>query len=77
MGTLYARQGKLAEAVKLWEDVLTRNPGYEIARINLAVAHLENGNFATARKTLQKALEYDPDLPMVRKLLADLNAMQK
>ena len=77
LGTLYARQGKLPDAVKLWEDVLTRNPGYEIARINLAVAHLENGNFETARKTLQKALEYDPDLPMVRKLLADLNAMQK
>ena len=77
LGTLYARQSKLADAVKLWEDVLKRNPGYEIARINLAVAHLENGNFETARKTLQKALEYDPDLPMVRKLLADLNAMQK
>ncbi len=77
LGTLYARQSKLTEAVQLWEDVLKRNPAYEIARINLAVAHLENGNFETARKTLLKALEYDPDLPMVRKLLADLKAMQK
>jgi predicted Zn-dependent protease len=77
LGTLYARQSKLADAVRLWEDVLKRNPGYEIARINLAVAHLENGNFETARKTLLKALEYDPDLPMVRKLLADLEAIKK
>jgi hypothetical protein len=76
LGTIYARGGRLYEAIKLWEDVLARNPGYEIARLNLAVAHMENGNFAVARQTLLKALEYDPDLPVARKILADLDAMK-
>lgn len=76
LGAIYARSGRLPEAIKLWEDVLTRNPGYEIARLNLAFAHLENGNFDVARQTLLKALEYDPDLPIARKILQDLKSMR-
>jgi len=76
LGTIYARGGRLFEAIKLWEDVLSRNPGYEIARLNLAFAHLENGNFNVAKVTLLKALEYDPDLPIARKILADLDSIR-
>jgi predicted CXXCH cytochrome family protein len=76
LGAIYARSGRLPEAIKLWEDVLQRNPGYEIARLNLAFAHLENGNFDVAKQTLLKALEYDPDLPVARKILNDLKSMR-
>ncbi|MGH9960422.1 MAG: tetratricopeptide repeat protein, partial [Pyrinomonadaceae bacterium] len=72
LGAILTAQGRHSEAVRLWEDALTRNPGLDPARINLALAHLRLGNRVSAEQALRKALEYQPDFPMARKLWSDL-----
>jgi Tetratricopeptide repeat/Cytochrome c554 and c-prime len=72
LGSHLAKRSRFQEAILLWEDALSRNAGLETAKLNLALAYLRVGNAAAARSALLKALEYDPDLPLARKLLSDL-----
>jgi Tfp pilus assembly protein PilF len=53
---------------------LARNPGLTGARINLAVAQYRSGEASRAQATLRKALDYDPDEPAARKLLAEIQS---
>jgi hypothetical protein len=71
LGAILAQRGHAAEAIKLWEDALMRNPGFETASLNLAGAHLRNHRPEAAESVLLKALAYNPDLPLTRKLLAE------
>ena len=68
----YARKGDLQQALRLWQDALGRNPALEEARLNLAMAYAQARDTAAARSTLLKALEFNPDSPLARRLLADL-----
>lgn len=74
LGTGYMKQGRVQDAMRLWQDALARNPGLSGARINLAVAQYRSGEPARAEATLRKALEYDPDQPAARKLLAEIQS---
>jgi len=51
---------------------LKQNPGLETASIYLALASLRTGKAFLAREELLKALEFNPDSAMIRKLLAEL-----
>lgn len=73
LGTYRMQRGRAREAMRLWEDALTRNPALSAASVNLAVAQIRAGAAAAARATLVKALEYEPDHEMARRLLKDLN----
>jgi Flp pilus assembly protein TadD len=68
----YGARGRIAEAIHLWQDALSRNPALEEARINIAIAHLNRGDTAQARAALLKALEFNPDSPLLRRLLGEL-----
>ena len=67
-----ARKGRSDEAIALWQDVFSRNPALAVAGINLAVAQLEAGDRKGAGRTLQRLLQFHPDLDVVRQLLSRL-----
>lgn len=72
LGALLAQQQQFQEAISLWQEALKQNPGLETASIYLALASLRTGKAFLARKELLKALEFNPDSNMIRKLLAEL-----
>jgi predicted CXXCH cytochrome family protein len=66
----YRMQGdRTGDAIKLWSGVLARSPGYEAARMNLAVAQFRAGESESAQQTLVTGLELNPGSRAVRKLL--------
>jgi hypothetical protein len=72
LGALLAAQGRVADAVPLFEQALFRVPVYEAARLNLARALLATGQRARARQELTKALELEPDSPPLQQAVAEL-----
>ena len=72
LGALLAQQRQFQEAISLWQEALRQNPGLETASIYLAQASLRTGKVLLAREELLKALEFNPDSAMIRKLLAEL-----
>ncbi len=72
LGSLLAKRGRFQEAIPLWEDALSRNPGLETASVYLALAYLRVANPAAAETALLKTLEYNPDSHHARRLLSDL-----
>jgi tetratricopeptide (TPR) repeat protein len=74
LGTYRAKLGDSAGAIRLWTDALQRNPALTGVRVNLAVAHFRSGKPVEAEAELRKALEYDPDSPVARRLLAEVRA---
>jgi len=72
LGALLAQQQQFQEAISLWQEALRQNPGLETASIYLAQASLRTGKALLAREELLKALEFNPDSAMIRKLLAEL-----
>jgi tetratricopeptide (TPR) repeat protein len=72
LGTYWIKRGRVREAIDLWQAALLRNPGLTGARMNLAVAQYRSGDTAAAETTLRKALEFDPDLDLARKLLFEI-----
>jgi predicted CXXCH cytochrome family protein len=77
LGSYYIKRGRAAEAVRLWQGALARNPALTGARINLAVAQYRSGDTAAAEATLGKALQYDPDQETARSLLAEIRAARR
>lgn len=77
LGSIYYRARRLKEAAALWKEVVARHPALEVASLNLALAYIESGDAAAARATLYKALEYEPDLAMARRLLSSINELQR
>jgi tetratricopeptide (TPR) repeat protein len=77
LAVYWIKRGRVKEAINLWENALLRNPALTGARVNLAVAQYRSGDSAAAEATLLKALEYDPDLEFVRKLLSEIQAARR
>jgi len=70
LATYLARQGRMPEAIRLWQDTLTREAGLEAPGINLARAYLQMGDPTAARNILMKLQEHNPDSAAVREALA-------
>lgn len=68
------RAGRVQEAISLWEGVFDRNPALSGPGINLALAHLQNGNAAAAEAAVLRVLRFHPDLEPARRLLAKLRS---
>ena len=77
LGTYYIKRGRAREAMRLWTDSLSRNPGLTSVRMNLAVAQYQAGDPAAAEATVQKLLEYDPDQETARQLLSEIRAVRR
>lgn len=73
LGAAYAAKGQLEPAIPLWQEATRRSPGLEAAWIKLATAYLATGRKLEARQAVQACLEYHPDSPLARELLAALD----
>jgi len=69
LATYLMQRDRAGEAIKLWSGVLAQSPGYEAARMNLAVAQFRTGDSKSAQQTLATGLELNPGSSAVRKLL--------
>jgi hypothetical protein len=74
LGALLAAQGRVADAILLFEQALVRAPVYEAARMNLARARAVAGQRAGALEEMSKALEIEPDSPPLRQAVTELRA---
>ena len=70
------QQGQTAEAIRLWQDALTRNPGLDLTRTNLAMAQWTAGEHAAALVTLQRGLELSPGFKPAQDLLKRLRGVR-
>lgn len=68
LGALYAKQGKYAEAARLWERALAANPAIEGAALNLSQIYTPE----RAKAVLDRYLTYNPGSKAVRRRLAEL-----
>jgi hypothetical protein len=62
----------LAEAIRLWEDALSRNGGLELTRINMAQAKWRSGDLRGAEADLVKAVALNPGFAVPVELLEKL-----
>jgi hypothetical protein len=72
LGTLRAKAGDLQGAIALWQPVFDRNENVVGLAKNLAQVQCMTGDFASARTTLQRTLQYSPGLRDVQQMLAQL-----
>jgi hypothetical protein len=72
LGIWQIRQGKAKEAMALWVRALAAKPSLIGARLNLAVAQYQSGDRAGARRSLLTVLDYEPEHPAARRMLAQL-----
>jgi Tetratricopeptide repeat/Cytochrome c554 and c-prime len=72
LGSLLAAQGRVADAVRLFEQALFRAPVYEAARMSLARARASLGQKAEANEALRKALELEPDSPVLQQMVGEM-----
>jgi hypothetical protein len=77
LATFLIKRGRATEAISLWEKALVRNPAATGTRMNLAVTQYRSGNLNGAAETLKKALEFDPDHELARKLLTEIQSLRK
>jgi tetratricopeptide (TPR) repeat protein len=73
-GVLEAQQGHLAEAIPLWQSAFQRAPAKSEIGMNLARAFCGLGQLDAARKSVERVLQFNPDLPAAKKLFLGLNA---
>jgi len=73
LGVIIAQSGDLSEAIRLWKIVFAKEPEKSAIGTNLSKALCAEGNTAEARATIERVLEFNPDLPQARELLLDFN----
>jgi Tfp pilus assembly protein PilF len=73
LGGIMMERGEYQEAIRLWNDALSKNAGLELVRLNLALALLKVGNRAAAESNLREAVVLNPAFAPARDLLEKLN----
>jgi tetratricopeptide (TPR) repeat protein len=61
LASIYANQGNLTEAIRLYEQATTTRPDDGILWLSFGIALLRNGSFFDARIQLERALELLPE----------------
>ena len=72
LGTIMMEQSNYAEAIRLWEDALTKNSGLLMVRTNLALAYWRAGDKRAAERHLMKAIRMSPGFAPAAELLKTL-----
>jgi predicted CXXCH cytochrome family protein len=73
LGGILMERGQYAEAVRLWNEALSRNAGLQLVRLNLSVALWKLGQREAAQSSLQKALALNPAFTPSPELLQRLS----
>lgn len=60
-GDIFAHAGRTADAVRVLEEAVRRNPDNDQDALSLALAQMQTGTAAAAEKTLRQGLAHTPD----------------
>ena len=66
LGNLFYRRGDVESAMKVYEEVLKKNPKCYMAMNNLARCHIDRGEYEKAEELLKNALEVNPNSEVVK-----------
>ena len=77
LGGILMDRGEYADAIRLWNDALSKNSGLEGVRLNLAVALWKSGRRDAAEATLKRAISLNPAFTPARDLLLQISAADK
>jgi tetratricopeptide (TPR) repeat protein len=72
LGSIRMERGEFTEAIRLWQDALSKNAGLELVRTNLAQAQWRSGDLPAAESTLRRAIEINPGFAAPLDLLQTL-----
>lgn len=72
LGILEARMGNLRRAAELWQAAFERVPNRSAIGMNLAIVFCAAGQKETARKYVERVLEFNPDYGKAKSLLKHL-----
>lgn len=75
LGLAYGDMGLVEESMASFRTALELNPHYLKARINLGFTLMEVERYQDARTELEQALTVDPNHPLAKSALAELEAM--
>jgi tetratricopeptide (TPR) repeat protein len=76
-GSVLHNRGEFAEAQKLFAQAASLAPQNDVAHYCLAAAAARNGDDATARKALQKAVDLSPESRVHARRDADFEALRE
>lgn len=76
VGYQYLAEGRLEEALLLFERAVALNPAYPDALLNLGVVAAKRGDYDTAERAIQRALALDPALVPAHFSLAGLSLIR-
>jgi predicted CXXCH cytochrome family protein len=74
LGVLDASEGRINEALKLWQAAFERAPGRSEIGMNLTRVYCQAQQFDAARTSVRRVLEFNPDLPSAEELFRALSA---
>ena len=74
LGVLDASQGRIEEALKLWQAAFERAPGRSEIGMNLTRVYCQARQFDAARASVRRVLEFNPDLASAKELFHALSA---
>jgi tetratricopeptide (TPR) repeat protein len=77
LGLAYGQLGDHAKAEAAFRDALEVHPGYQKARINLALSLLEQERFEEAESELRQVLEVAPNHPLALGALEEIHCAQE
>jgi len=63
LGGILFERGQDREAIALWQNALSKNPGLVLTATNLALAQWRSGDPDGARSNLRKVIDLSPGLP--------------
>ena len=72
LGGILFERGEYPEAVRLWQDALSKNSGLVLVSTNLAMAQWRTGDRGAAESTLRRLIDLSPGFQPARDLLKRL-----
>jgi predicted CXXCH cytochrome family protein len=73
LAVIEANQGRLREPLRLWQSAFERAPARSAIGMNVARIFCAAGEFGSARSTVSRVLEFNPDMAAAKELLQHLN----
>ncbi len=77
LASMLVQSGDVAAGISRYQSILRLRPEMVETWLNLGVAYANAGQYADARASWEKGLEYDPQHRQLQKYLADLAALEQ
>ncbi len=74
LASLLLTENRTAEAIPLYQEAITRDPGNPKLFAALSIAYLHQAQYSMAQSMAEEALRLSPDMPQAKKLSAYIRA---